>query len=77
MVGTQASVKGAAVAGCSQAIVWLHVYVRHIINGLHAGPCATVANMVDDINVQFIQDATRIGEVFELESERFFAEMKQ
>eukprot|EP00971_Amphidinium_carterae_P303362 6028019-Amphidinium_carterae.1 len=77
MVGTQASVKGAAVAGCSQATVWLHVYVRHIINVLHAGPCATVANMVDDINVQFIQDAARIGEVFELESERFFAEMKQ
>eukprot|EP00971_Amphidinium_carterae_P188121 3733954-Amphidinium_carterae.1 len=33
--------------------------------------------MVDDINVQFIQDAERIGEVFEHESERFFAEMQQ
>eukprot|EP00971_Amphidinium_carterae_P167517 3319218-Amphidinium_carterae.1 len=77
MVGPHDTVKGAAVAGCSQATVWLHVYVRHIINGLHAGPCATVANMVDDINVQFIQDAACIGDVFEQESERFFAEMKQ
>eukprot|EP00971_Amphidinium_carterae_P103529 2049736-Amphidinium_carterae.1 len=77
MVGQHDIVKGAAVAGCSQATVWLHVYVRHIINGLHAGPCATVANMVDDINVQFINDAAKIGTVFEEESERFFAEMKQ
>eukprot|EP00971_Amphidinium_carterae_P186590 3703878-Amphidinium_carterae.1 len=77
MVGTQDVVKGAAVAGCSQATVWLHVYVRHIINGRHAGPCATVANMVDDINIQFIEDAEHIADTFEQESERFFAEMTQ
>eukprot|EP00971_Amphidinium_carterae_P196557 3900819-Amphidinium_carterae.1 len=77
MVGQQDIVKGAAVAGCSQATVWMHVYVRHIINGLNAGPCATVANMVDDINVQFIEEAGQIGAVFEEESERFFGEMQQ
>eukprot|EP00971_Amphidinium_carterae_P273598 5430020-Amphidinium_carterae.1 len=33
--------------------------------------------MVDDINVQFINDAEEIGTVFAEESERFFSEMKQ
>eukprot|EP00971_Amphidinium_carterae_P173209 3434163-Amphidinium_carterae.1 len=75
MIGQQDIVKGAAVAGCSQATVWMHVYVRHIINGLHAGPCATVANMVDDINVQFVAEASHIAADFQEESERFFADM--
>eukprot|EP00971_Amphidinium_carterae_P349642 6491121-Amphidinium_carterae.2 len=33
--------------------------------------------MVDDINVQFIEDAEHIADTFEQESERFFAEMTQ